>query len=263
MAHFEILIDGEDVTASVTSVQVEQPAETIYRTFRLDLVGAHNIGVDSRVDIYYNAAGGDRETLVIRQGLLAPTWSQILKVGRVRSSGEAITPSVTLEGFDGVYLATRRAPLATVVLASDRQLAAKAVKGANGPVGRWRFVRARTLHDAVRWLAGAAGLRIELGAIPNHPFSARVLEPLGAGRQPASGSSSYWSHLFDLLEPWAPDIYYRRESNTVVIVDRLSPRVSGNPFVTQLPQDLISNLTGRPRRRRHVRRVVAEVASHA
>jgi len=150
-------------------------------------------------------------------------------------------------GYDWSWMAQRRCPSDTLVIASSRKLARWAIEKAEGPVGRWRWIPTPTLHDAVQKLGALAGFTCEL-RIPNFRISAQVLDP----------TKSYWQSILELTECFAPRYEFRRTENRVLITDRVAA-FQGVGSTMVLSEAAIKGIEAGPSVFRYVRRVLIEV----
>lgn len=236
---------GSDVTPWVTAVEVVQPSQTIYREFGVTLVGWSSFEAGGTWDVFGSyEPENPRAECLIRGGVVPPDRqvSMGLQTGAV--------PQVTIRGYDRVWLALRRAPRETVVLApdSDGAAVARVLEDYGGVVGRYRVWRGmRTLHNAVVALGNAAGLRVRC-LVPNYPLQPLVVDP----------RSSYWQAMLGLLEPVGAEVWYRRTANELVVADPLSLRYGLGRRMT-IPAGLVVRAEAIPWRRRRVRRVVFRV----
>lgn len=249
-AHLEVLFtvyhDQRDLTGWVTALEVAQPARTLSREWSVTLAGYTNLVEDGTWDIFatYDPSNPRAECLV-RGGVVPPDRERSVSVQR------GGVPTVTVRGYDHVYLAQRRAPRDTLVLVPDREgttSAAAAIAQYGEAVGRYRVAtNIRSLHSALRLLANGAGVNVQL-SVPDYPLQPLVVSP----------TSTYWTAMLDLLKPLAAEVWYRRAANTLVVVDPLAPRY-GLGRLLEIPGELVTGISGVPTRRRRVRRVIYQV----
>lgn len=243
---YTVYHDQRDLTPWVTSLEVSQPPRSLSREWSVTLAGYTNLVDDGTWDIFatYDTSSPRAECL-IRSGVVPPDRERSIVVQR---DG---VPTVTVRGYDHVYLALRRAPRDTLVLVPDREgttSAAAAISQYGGAVGRYRVAtNVRSLHAALTLLANGAGVNVHL-AIPDYPLQPLVVPP----------TSGYWAAMLELLQPTAAEVWYRRASNTVVVVDPLAPRYGLGRRV-EIPGELVTAVSGVPTRHRMVRRVIYQV----
>jgi hypothetical protein len=236
-----VYMDRRDVTQWCETISWGNAVHEVYRDFSLTFKGWHSIAPGASWDIY-----GTRDPLVprsevlIRNGVIPPDRQPV-----VSFAGDELRMTVT--GYDWPWMAQRRCPSDTVVVASSRKLARSAIDKAEGPVGRWRWIPAPTLHDAVRSLGSLAGFTCEL-RIPNFRISSQVLDP----------TKSYWQSILEFTECLAPEYLFRRTENRVLITDRVA-RLQGVGSTMVLSEAAIKGIEAGPTRFRYVRRVLIEV----
>ena len=240
-----VKMGGRDVTEYVESVQVIQPANALCREFQLTFRAWTNIQPAERWDIWasYDEGAADAE-LLIRQGVVPPDRQLEVVVE------EGAAPLLTVKGYDSVWLAQRRTPLQTIVLAGSAADAAQAIERYTGPIGRYRLhiLPGMSMSQVVGYLAQQAGFLVEC-RIPNRTVAPFVVPP----------ESSYWRAISDLVAPWAPYIYYKAETNTVVISDPISAQSGVGPKMN-IPAELIQKIHGMPSYTKKIQRVLITVA---
>lgn len=251
-------MNQRDVTDWISAVDVRQPRGAIYRQFDVTFAGWNAIEgyeAGARWDIFATHDETEpRGEILIRAGAVPPDRDRTVIVAR------GAIPSVTVRGYDNVWMMQRRRPTDTIVAIPGTGLTFDQVDGQevtrqssveealdryDGPVGRirvWQYVR--TIGDACRRLGNEAGVRVDF-RIPDHDLKSVVI--------PAT--SSYWQAIRDLVKPWAPDYYFRRSLNTLTILDPESPRyVIGRRF--NLSADNVPRITVRPITTNRIRRVI-------
>lgn len=224
---YTVFMNQRDVTSWISSLEVRQPRGAIYRQFDLAFAGWNAIEgyeTGARWDIFASHDENDPQAeIVVRAGVVPPDRERHVVVARGR------VPTLTVRGYDNVWLMQRRRPNDTIVAVPDsgivadqvgefeivrRSTAEDAIAKHNGPVGRYRVWQyMRRLRNLVERLGAAAGVRIDY-RLPDHELSSTII--------PAT--SSYWEAIRDLVKPWAPDFYFRRSLNTLTILDPESPR---------------------------------------
>lgn len=204
-----LYMNQRDVTPWVTSLRFRQAAQTYYRGVDVTFSGWHSIETDARWDLYASyAPATPRSELVLRGGIIPPDQR-----GQIEIARNLATP-LTVSIVDWAWLAQRAPQPSTIVIASSMSAARQAVAKATGPVGRYTAVVARTLSGAVRTLGQMAGLNVDW-RLPDAAFGALVCNP----------QDSLWKIMSDLADPFAPNVYFRHESNTVVFADKTSPQL--------------------------------------
>lgn len=241
-----VLMDGRDVTSWVKSVSVSQE-DSINRQFTITFAAWDQFNENNRFDIYgsYNPANPFAEVM-IRNG--------VIPIDRYRSVtlGPNKVPHVIGNGYDYVWLIKRRAPKKTIILVPNRRNSqdnvTQAIENFKGPIGRYQvWTSIRTLHKAIRKLSAAGGVNVSVN-IPDYPMAPYVIDP----------SWSYWKAIEKLVEPYAPQTYYVRSSNMLVISDR-SSQVMGASNLLTLGADIIGDLQATPVTYRRVRRVIVRI----
>lgn len=204
---FTVYMDKRPITKFVKRLRVQQQSRCLYRSFELDLAGWSSVEVASSFDVYasHNPAV-PRAEIVIAGGMQAPEQKPKVVV-------DGGVPTTTVVGYDWAWFAQRlKAPgFTTVVVAKSAGDARRAVLKSATPLGRWQWLPAATLHAAVQGLGGLAGFSVEL-RMPDYPFSWVIIKP----------EASLWQAILDLVAPYAPEIYFRRTENRVLITDRVS-----------------------------------------
>lgn len=234
-----LLMGGRDLTKWAESISVSQSEHTLYRQWSATLRGFVDVDLTARWDIYgsYDAETPYSE-VVMRGGVVPPDNPPTVSVDR------AGVPSITLAGYDWAWMVQHITAPSTIVLAPTFAAARAAVVRESGPVGRYSVVQATTIHGAVLALAAMAGIRVEL-RLPDAALAPNVLDP----------SQSVWDSIMGLVEPWAPVIYFRRDSNTVLIGDRLA-EITLTDTVATFGDAAIRKLAVTPRRTRNLRRIL-------
>ncbi len=222
-----VYMDQRDVTAWVDSVSVTQARGEVYRTFSVRLRGWHEVTPSSVFDVYAtHDATNPRSTLLIRSGVIPPDRPPQIDV-----RGTEVL-AVTVAGYDWVYLACVRLAPQTLVIAPDMESARRCVAASTQPRGKWSLLRATTVHEAVVQLGLVAGLAVEL-RIPDVAVAPQVLDP----------TKAIWDAIRSLVDPFAPDYYFRRAEDRVLIADRMgAAQGMGSSLV--LSQQLVDQAKG-------------------
>lgn len=239
-------MNTRDVTPFATSIVVRQSPKTLYQEFEVRFAGWSEIETGATWDIFgtYDPSNPRAECL-IRNGVVPPDRERYveLELGGV--------PTLEVRGYSRIWLGLRRAPLDTIVVLPGDGVG-HSVKAAleqhGGAVGRYRvWSYVETMHEAVERLAAEAGFRVDI-RLPNYDIGPHVFDP----------ESSYWASILELVEPFAPDVWYRESTNTIAIVDPVASRyLVGNTL--QVSPDVIGGVRSFPVRRRRVRRVIVTV----
>jgi hypothetical protein len=236
-----VYMDSRPVKIWWESVTWGNPTHEVYRSFSITFIGWHEFSRASRWDIYGTRDPAvPRSELLIRQGIVPPDRQPV-----VSFDGKELR--MTVAGYDWAWMAQRQTPTNTLVVASSTALAQRAVRESQNPVGRWRWIPAATLHDAVRQLGLLAGFTADL-RIPNYRFSAALLDP----------AKSYWQHILDLTEPFAPEYFFRRTESRVLIADRAA-RAQAVGTTMALSEQTIKGVEAGPSVFKYVRRVIVRV----
>lgn len=235
---FTVYMDKRDVTEYVSSLKITQTPSTYYREFEVVLKGWHFVSPSAAWDIYGTRKLSEpRQALLIRNGVVPPD-----RQGTVTIDGSV--PSITLNGYDWAWMAQRRQPTSTVVLAPTAKAARAEVLQAGEFVGRWSWVPATTMHQAVQALAAFGGFTVDM-RMPNYNLTAYVVDP----------GKSYWDAIIGLIEPYLPRVYFRRSENRVLISDCAAQWLG---IGTKLPlgQAAVRSITAASTRFKYVRRVL-------
>jgi hypothetical protein len=261
-----VYVDHRDVTQWVTRLVVEQAPRTLYRRFEVTVAGwnLEEVTDGSRWDIFgsLDVVADPHAVCLIRDGYVPPDKEQtaLVKIGDA--------PSVTFRGYDYAWVMMRRSPRDTIVMVpgtglvwatnasgerylirNDIQVALDEYRSQNHIVGQyqvWYYVS--TLESACNYLAQHAGCSLEY-RMPGYNMQAWVVSP----------AKSYWETLLELVEPYAPDIYYRRDRNTLVIADSLASQYTLGFSKVTLPAGALENIKGVPDTRKRVRRVLVRI----
>lgn len=237
-----VYMDRRDVTEYVSSLSITQNASTYYREFELTLKGWQFASPTASWDIYGTRNPAEpRQALLIRNGTVPPD-----RQGTVTIDGTV--PSLTLTGYDWAWMAQRRQPKTTVILAPTAQEARKEAmkeeKYDKAQLGRWTWVPAMTMHQAVQALAALAGFFVEM-RMPDYSLTVFVVDP----------GKSYWDAIIELLAPYVPRIYFRRTENRVLIAD-CAVQWLGIGSKLLLGEANVKSITAASTRFKYVRRVL-------
>lgn len=255
---YTVYMDRRDVTKWVTALTVTQPRNCLYRQADIIFEGWSSLADDADWDVFgsYDPTS-PRDEILLRTGKIPEDRERAITI-----RGGA-NPAIKIRIYDQVWQAQRRAPRETVVMVprngyvwdvvdGHRVLRENSVETAirnhGGPIGRYRvWQRIDTMHDAVRELGDAAGINTRV-LLPDYPMQPRVLDP----------TACYWDLMRDLVAPYAPEIWYERQNNTIVFVDPLAARYDVGRTI-ELPNQTIRNIRALPVMRRRVRRVIIQV----
>ena len=236
--------DQRDVTPFVDSLTWTQAPRTYYQELSVVFRGWFPTSLTGRWDLYgsYDPSV-PRSELLLRGGVIPPDAPGVVDV-----AGKVVPFSARI--VDWAWLAQRTTVSSTLVLAPDRAGAERAVlrgRTSLAAVGKWAFVPAATMHDAVRALATLAGFAVEL-RLPDYEMAPTVLDP----------ERSLWDSLYGLVEPYKPDVFFRRERNSVIIADTVGEEI-GVGRTMHLPAVAIAGLSLAPMPFRHLQRVIVRV----
>lgn len=237
-------MDGQDVSRWMTAVSWRQTRRSLHREFSITLSGWLHVSPTARWDIF--AGYGDAGEVVIRRGIVPPDWQPSITIGPTTA-----TPMITIRGVDWVWLAVRRRHRDTVVLAPTRAQARRAVRiftetTPGRPVGRTTVLKAETMHEAVAKLGALAGFEV-VTLLPDYKLQGHVCDP----------ERSLWEAIWELVTPFAPLAYFRRERNEVVIADRAHLLGAASSLV--LPASVITSMTIEPMREANLRRALVRI----
>lgn len=272
---YTVYANKRDLTKWVTRVEIEQPRGCLYRQFTVTLAGWSALEEGASWDIFATLdSATPRAVDLIRNGIVPPDRERAILVRR----GEV--PKVQVTGYDYVYVMMRRAPRDTIVVvpnsglewgvASDgrRYLVENTVQRAldeydsgsrlgagyvasssSMPVGQyqiWAFVR--DLHALLKRLCSVAGTNYNI-RLPNYQLKPFVIPP----------SMSYWQAIRELVRPYAAEISYDRDRNSVSIIDPLVAQYMPAGATLTLPAGALTSIRGEPQTRKRVRRVIVAV----
>lgn len=254
---YTVYMNKRDITEWVSSLKVRQPANCLYKEFELELLGWTSVEDNASWDIYgtYDSTTAPRAEPLILNGILPPDRD------RYPSIDQGTVPTLKIKGYSRIWLCQRKAPTETLVMVPgtgrvravidgqeivQASLAQVAIDRYGGPLGRYKVVRhMNSFASAVGYLANQAGFKVDF-RLPNYPLEPFVCDP----------EKSYWELIKDLIEPWAPELWYREPTNTLAIVDPLAPRYQIGRSLG-VPSTLIAAVDAVPIRTNRVRRVFA------
>lgn len=248
MDHYAtVYMNSRDVTHWVTALDLYQPRATIYRQFDITFGGWSSLEyfeAGARWDIFASHDTTDpRAESIIRAGIIPPDRERAMLVrhGQI--------PTVTLRGYDSVWLAQRRRPTDTVVIVPGAGFGDGSVEAAlekyDGPIGRlavWNYTS--NVRRALDRLAAEAGLRVDY-RLPDFDLLPFVIPP----------TRSYWEAILDLVRPWQPEIYYRRAYNRLLILDPEAPRY-GVGRTLKIGEENLARVDAVPVTRNRIRRMI-------
>ena len=256
---FRVYMNQRDVTPWITSIEIEHPRRTLYRQWTFNFAAWSNLESGARWDLFATYDDAEpRAEIMSRGGILPPDRER-----RRLIVAAASVPRLQVRGYDFAWMAQRRQPAETIILVPSSAykveerdgrpiLIENSVAGAinryQGPIGKYRvWTHTRTLHQAIQKLGRAAGVNTRI-LIPNHDLIPTVIEP----------TKSFWQAIVDLVAPWAPRIYYRDSTNTLVFVDPLA-RHYGIDRTLELPSESIAEMVGAPVEFKRIRRILARI----
>jgi len=271
---YSVYVDHKEITPWVIAVEIEQPRRTIYRKAEITLAGLSPdaIPAGGRWDVFgsYDPAN-PRQVDLIRNGYLPPDKDQaVLVTGRE-------VPKLKLTVYDFVWVLQRRTPEETLVFVPGNGIVwdhtpdgvyyvvenqiQTAIDNLTGiirdpykptpkfPAGRYRVLNfVRTAYHAAYVLGLLAGVRVNW-QLPDYKIQPYAI---GAGK-------TYWDAILDLAAPYAPEVYYRRDWNSLNLVDPLTRKWQPAGEVMNLPAGLVTSVRGAPQTRRTIRRVIVRV----
>jgi hypothetical protein len=254
-----VYMNSRDVTGWVTRVELDQARRTLYRQWTFTFAAWSNLEDGARWDLFasYDPSSTPKAEILSRAGIIPPDRARRLQVNH------ASVPTLTVRGYDYVWMAQRRAPEHTLVMVpgSNHRFddstgtivtrdgsATLALNNYGGVVGRYQVIEGcDTLHAAIRKLANAAGANVRL-LFPDYDLQPFVIDP----------GKSYWQAILDLIRPWKTRVYYRDSTNTLIIVDPVSSHYSIGRTL-ELSANVIESLSGRPVDLRRTRRLIVKV----
>ena len=241
-----VYMDGRDVTDFVQSVSVKQQTECYYRTFNITFKGWHSINLTASWDIFGSrTANYPRSEIQIRNGVSNPDQAP-------RFSFTGGVPTTEIQGYDWAWRAQKvrtgeHAAINTLVIAANSTAARRAVIKSTAVVGRWRWIRATTLHEAITQLGLLAGMWVEI-RIPDVAIAAQVLDP----------GQTLWDSILQLAQPFAPEPYFRRSEDRMLLADRAAA-AQGVGSLLVLSESLVKSITGVPAVAQLLRRLLIGV----
>lgn len=251
MIHYAtVYMNKRNVTPWVSSLDIVQPRQCIYRHFDITFSGwsaIEQFQAGAVWDIFESHDEADpRSEIIIRAGIVPPDRERSIVIDR------GTVPAITLRGYDNVWLAQRRRPRDTIVMVPGRGFGDGSVQEAlekfDAPIGRYRvWSYTKTIARAVRRLAQEAGLNID-NRMPNVDLKPFVVPP----------EKSYWEAIVDLVRPWRPETYFRRADNLVVFVDPEAPRY-GIGRTLNLSKDNLVKVDALPVIRQRINRVILRI----
>ena len=272
---YTVYMNKRDITRWVTRIEVEQPRATLYRQFSLTFVGWSALEEEASWDIFGSFdAANPRAVDLIRNGFVPPDRERSILVRR----GDV--PKIQVTGYDYVYVMMRRAPRDTIVVVPNnglewgetsdgrpylientvqRALDEYANGGALGagyvatspqrPVGQytiWSYVR--TLQELLVRLCIFAGVNPNV-RLPDYQMSPFLIPP----------TMSYWQAIRELVRPYAAELSYDRDRNTLSIIDPLVSQYMPAGATITLPAGALTSIRGEPQTRKRARRVIVTV----
>jgi len=235
---------GRDITDWTSEIHIEQGENTLYGSFRVTLRGYHNLELGVPWDIYASYDGTvPRAELLMRAGVIPPDIQPDISI-------DGDVPTITVQGYEAIWLMQRKRPRQTLVFARDPNNARRAVASYTDPIGVYTTVTMgprMTLRGVVTTLAHMAGFRCEF-RIEDLPLDPFVMPP----------DSSYWRQISDLVESQAPYIHFDSGTNTLMITDPVAAQC-GVGSTMNLPEHLIKSLTDVPVRKRKANRVIVRI----
>jgi len=257
---FRVYMNQRDVTDWITSVDIEHPRKTLYRTWTFRFAGWSAIEEDATWDLFgsYDPIGEPRAEILSRAGVLPPDRERArLVVAR------GTMPRLEVRGYDYVWTAQRKRPRETIVVVPSsayiveeidgrpvlrENSVAGALKRYEGPIGKYRvWTHVSSIGSAVRRLGNAAGVRVNY-RLPRAPMIPYVIPP----------ENSFWDSILELTEPWKPRFYYRDSDRMLLVADPLHSHyaIGGN---LEVPADAVKRLSGAPIIQKRTRRILIRI----
>jgi hypothetical protein len=254
-------MNQRDVTNWVTSVDIEHPRKTLYRTWTFRFAGWSAIEEAATWDLFgsYTPGTDPRAEILSRAGVLPPDRERSrLVVAR------GTMPRLEIRGYDYVWTIQRRRPRETIVVVPSsayiveetedgrpvllENSVAGALKRYEGPIGKYRvWTHVSTVSECVRRLGNAAGVRVNC-RLPRAAMIPYVIPP----------TSSYWEAILELTEPWKPKYYYRDSDRTLNVVDPLHSHYSIGGYL-EVPAGAVSRISGAPVIQKRTRRILIRI----
>lgn len=201
-----LYMNTRDVTPWVRSFHPVQSPNTPNRGIEVTFTGWHEIEAGARWDLYASYSHATpRSELILRGGVIPP--DQRFKIELAR--GQNVPFAVTI--VDWAWLTQRRATRDTIVLTPSMSALPRVLASAEGPIGRYTVIVAPTYSAAAVSLAALAGVSLEW-RLPDLAFGGLVCDP----------EASLWTVISNLVDPFAPRIYFRSHTNRVLLADRTS-----------------------------------------
>jgi hypothetical protein len=244
-----VYMNQRDITPWCRRIKVSQPEGYVEKEFEITTNAWHMFQENARYDIYasYDPAN-PRQECMIRQGWILPDKRRSVRVSR----GEM--PTITIRGKGWSSISFRRAPRETIVCIPvygtagyNMNYARRVLLNYDGPVGRIRiFPGCARVDQAVHRL----GMNAWIGISWNLPFYPLQPVVIPAGK-------TYWDAILDLIEPYAPEIYFSHWSNHIVIADSLSRWYGRWPM--NVDGGIIRHIDAVPTNHIRVRRVLVRI----
>ena len=238
-----VYMDQRDVTPWVKSVEVDQD-DSMTRKFTIEFTAWHSFDENSRWDIFgsYDAAN-PRQEILIRAGVLDPANRKMVNLSRTTA------PRITARGYEWVWLAQRKRPTETIVLApghGNLEAAVQiAIQNYKEPIGQYKvWYGIDSNREAVTKLMQAVGITASC-RFPYHTISPFVMPP----------DKSYYRMAADIAGAYAALPNYIRSTNTIVFSDQRDVAMGAANDMT-IPDELVNSISARPRFRSRPTRLI-------
>lgn len=252
-----VYADQVDVTGWLDSVTWQNADEQPYMQADLRFRGWHSVPLGARFDVFgTNDPSNPRQEPILIDGWIPPESYGETEIAR----GEVTSLSVRV--LDWAARALRLSPRNTLVLVDRAAEAQLALDEYSGTVGTPAIVTGiRTMHQAVKWLGRAAGIRVQL-AMPDYTLKASVVPPASeviSGKGVViSQTMHYWDAILSLAREYKPMAYALQTSRTVVLEGQLARHLGAGRTMT-FSKGSIVRYSGRGLARSVIRRLLVRM----
>jgi hypothetical protein len=249
-ASLALYMNKRPVTGWLTSLHFQQTRDTYYRQCDLTFASWHEIEDGARWDLFGSYDPDDpRSEILIRNGVIPDDQRLQFRLAR----GQDVP--ITLTIYDWAWRAQRISHPTTLVVAKSLTDGRRAVAEYGQPVGRYTTLVTSTLSGAVRALATLGGVWLDW-RLPDYDLSAQVLAPVDDN----GTSQAIFQSIRTLCDPYRPEYYFRRDTDCLVLSDRLATEFAVGTRMTFGERSIAAplNVTARTLGRR-VRRVIVEL----
>lgn len=249
-ASLAVYMNKRDVTGWLTSLKFRQTRDTYYRQCDLTFASWHTIEEDARWDVFGSYDPDDpRSEILIRNGVVPDDLRPSFRLQR----GEDVPVGLTI--YDWAWRAQRFCHPTTLVVARSLTDGRRVVGDYGQPVGRYTTLVSSTLSGAIRALGALAGLWVDW-RLPDYQLSAMVLDPV----DPLTKTSqAIFQSMRTLADPYKPEYYFRRDTDCLVLSDRMATEFTVGTVMTFGSGSISSPLEVVARPWRRVRRVIVRL----